>query len=80
MPQLLPGTGTFAAGFPGAFAVHRLLGIMQCTPLRTSTTWLTRQSAAMAAGEANPRPGATPELILMWPIRLQRLLLSVVAA
>ncbi len=30
---------------------HRLLGIMQCTPLRTSTTWLTRQSPAIAVSE-----------------------------
>jgi hypothetical protein len=30
------------------FPTQRLLGIMQWTPLRTSTTWLTRQSTAIA--------------------------------
>ena len=33
------------------FATKMLLGTMQCTPLRTSTTWLTRQSATIEASE-----------------------------
>ena len=32
-------------------AVKIDFGIMQCTPLRTSTTWLTRQSATMEVSE-----------------------------
>lgn len=40
------------AGAPFCFfaaPVKIFFGTMQCTPLRTSTTWLTRQSAAIAA-------------------------------
>ena len=32
-------------------ATNTLFGTMQCTPLRTSTTWLTRQSATMEVSE-----------------------------
>ena len=32
-------------------AVKTDFGIMQCTPLRTSTTWLTRQSPTMDTSE-----------------------------
>jgi hypothetical protein len=34
-----------------AFPTQRLLGTMQWTPLRMSTTWLTRQSTASAVSE-----------------------------
>jgi len=37
--------------FFGFGPVNKLLATMQCTPLRTSTTWLTRQSPATAASE-----------------------------
>jgi len=33
------------------FLTKTLLGTMQCTPLRTSTTWLTRQSPTMEVSE-----------------------------
>ncbi len=33
------------------FLAKMLLGTMQCTPLRTSTTWLTRQSPTMEVSE-----------------------------
>jgi hypothetical protein len=38
--------------FLGYFlATNTLFGTMQCTPLRTSTTWLTRQSATIDVRE-----------------------------
>ena len=43
--------GRYFAGPALADAVKRDFGTMQWMPLRTSTTWLTRQSAAIAASE-----------------------------